>query len=228
MPAPLPAELSAATLASYSRAANSPYMVEYLDKFFTAFCNGWQVWQNALSPKGILVTGAGTGTWTGTGTAGTLTGALLKPTPFSFGGDSPYQVKFQQALFDSAATKFDAWVKSFVFSAVNYVGTTTATALTPGSANAENTPTPLSAVGQGTFPAQIHGLVLTKLVMPDFDLSNPTAEAGNFAKALASAIETGFATWTTKALFSGDIFEEVVLPAGVATEVPSKATGKVV
>lgn len=228
MPAPTPSQLTQATLASYQGGQGSPHFSEYLSKLFGALSSAWQTWQDGLAPSGILVTGSGAGAWTGVGAKGALTGGTLSATPFSFGADSPYQIIFQRAVFDAAAAEFTRWASTFTFTAVNYTGTSSATPSNPGSAQAFNVPSPIGTAGSGSNPSQIHQLILARLTPPNFDLSNPEAGAGNFAKALATGIETTFATWLTTALFSGDEFNAGVGAGGAASEVPSKQTGRIV
>lgn len=228
MPAPSSSQLTAATLAAYQGAQGSPHFTEYLGKLFGALSSAWQTWQDSLKPSGIAVTGAGVGAWTGVGSAGTLTGPALNPSSFSFGADSPYQVKFQKAVFDATSSQFATWTSSFVFTSVSYTGSSGATPVSPGSASALNTPAPIGTVGAGTPPGQIEQLILAKLTPPDFDLSNPNAGAATFAKALAQGIQTTFATWLTTALFTGDEFNTGVGPGGAASGLPSKQTGKIV
>lgn len=228
MPAPSQSQLTAATLASYSGGQGSPHFTEYLEKLFSSVSSAWQSWQAALTPTGILVTGSGAGTWSGVATKGKLSGPPLSPAAFSFGADSPYQKIFQQAVFDATSSEFSAWTSSFNFTAVNYTGSSTATPANPGSATALSLPAPIGVVGSGKAPSQIHDKILSFLTPPNFDLSNKEAQAGNFAKAVASGIETTFSTWLASALFSADEFNNAVGAGGAASELPSKQTGRIV
>ena len=204
---------------------------KYVTEVAEAVADGWETWQKGLKFGGLTVNGAGLGAWSGTGSGGSMT----ENSPFELPDmdsekKSEEQEIFVQAFREVLEEVFTKWVDSFSFSSVAFVGTSTASALSPGIADAVVTPSvPLSSAGSGSNPASISDDWASKLTKPKFDIDNPQAKTKDMTDAAGAMIEKGFEdVWLLNALASANSFQApAAAGAGTATG-SSKNDGKIV
>jgi hypothetical protein len=202
----------------------------YLGKLFSNVEKAWKIWSDQIMIGPLLVTGAGIGAWVGAGSgAGLIPGPPMKTLPLSFQKNSPEQVKFTTEIFTAIDMKFNAWLPTYKFSSVPYVGTSGASPITPGPVTAVNTSGPLAGYGKGSPLKGIAETAKAKLLPPMFKLKDPQAKSGELVDAIGKAIETAFeTTWLTSTMVTGSQLVTGGLAGGVVTALPSTPGGKLV
>lgn len=200
---------------------------EYVDVLFENVVKGWKSWEGSITWGGLTVNGSGIGAWSGSGSGGQIEGAAYSLPDFIFKGNAPEQVKFAKGLGKALTQKFAAFVSSYKFQGVNYVGTSAATDKNPGPVDASNASTPLSGAGSGTNPSGIADLWKTFLPPPDFDFTNPQGKSDDLIKAIAKTIEQSFRTvWLAATMIQGNTVKTNGLPNGVVTGFTTPNNGK--
>lgn len=168
------------------------------------------------------------GAWSGVGSGGTITAPSYKIPPFIFKTQTRQQQKLTDGISQAISTKFAAWVGSFKFSGVSYVGTSTATPIAPGTFQANNVSVPLQVAGTGSTPSGIATLITASLTPPDFNINNPQARIKEFVAAISKGVEGTFTlTWLFTAQVSANLVSGAAAPNGIGVST-SVTNGKVV
>lgn len=229
MPAPLAPSMTALAIPAYGMPLG-PEALEYLDSLFSAVTTAWDNWQKSIQFGMVLVDGAGIGAFSGIGKGGVMTGAPFVMALPSFKANSPQQIEFTQGLITALNQVFTPWPATFKFNALNYVGTSGASPVSPGPVAADNVPTPLGTAGKGGPLKGIADAWIPLLKPPAFDLDNPQAKSKPLIKAIGTAIETAFETdWLLKTNATANKLTAVGAPgAGTVSGTPSQPGGKLV
>lgn len=193
------------------------YTDEYTEKLFGEVERAWKDWQKNFKFGGLTVAGAGVGGWTGVGAGGRVQAKPYKGEVFVFYKQTDAQKKFQQSLYDTLEEVLKEVAQSINFVGVNYVGTSSATAVNPGQFQASAAPVPLKTVAPMANLSGVGDRWIQKLTPPDFNLDHPQCAAKAMANAVASAIETAFSIWTTSTTISGGTASGPAAPGGVGT-----------
>lgn len=228
MPAPSASMMAQQAIALYGMPLG-PEGLDYVNSLFGAVEKGWKSWQDSILFDSLIVTGAGVGAFSGVGVGGVMTSAPFAATAPSFGKNSPEQVQFTQSLLTVLTEKFTRWPTTYKFSALNYLGTSGATPVTPGPVAAQNLPTQLKAAGAGGPIAGIADDWIKSLTPPMWDLDNPNAKSKPLVKAIAKTIEMTFESiWLTTTIAQGSPLVTTGAPGGVVAGIPSQPGGKLV
>lgn len=226
MPAPSTGQLKQKIISAYGQQLSGDAN-DFVQMICDKVCDAWQKWQDGITWGTNTITGGGVGAWTGTGTGGVMAGTPFSMSPFSFKNNSPQQIKFTQGLAKTLATKFTAFPSSYKFTLVNYMGTSGATPIAPGPVNAQCVSAPLSGVGSGQNISGLSALWKPELTPPDYDLTNPSAKAGDLVDAVSKAIEQCFQTvWLATTMIQGNIISTAGSPGGVVAGFSSGNDGK--
>lgn len=197
---------AAAILSGIDSRLGSPFqsprpagLTSFLTDLSSAINSAWAAWEAGITGGGNTVNGSGLGTWSGTGMDGTLTeGTPMTPTVSTY--STPEFQEYANAVKTVLQNKFNLWVTTFVFTLVAYAGTSTATPISPGSFDAQNTPAAIGTLGNGTNPSGIKADIETLLT--SFDLGNSAVPVLN--QAIEDTIIEEFTNWLASAQFSGD------------------------
>ena len=195
---------------------------QFLNEFSSSLASQWASWQSGLTGGKNNVTGLGIGVWSGTGGGGTIT----EGSPLEINLTTYPPGAFQQyvtALKSTIKTKFSGWASSFTFSSVPYLGSSTATPLSPGSFNATgaNPPAPIGTLGSGTNPSGIKSGVESQL--GSFDLGKSAIPV--LDQAIEDTISEQFSIWLNSSLFSGDTVAGVASPGAGSGSGTSQGNG---
>lgn len=177
--------------------------VQFLNDLSGQLASQWSSWQSGLTGGMNTVSGAGIGVWSGVGSGGTITeGGPLQIVVNTW--PAPAFQQYVGHLRDVIKEKFNLWTTSFVFSSVPYLGSSTATPISPGSftATGANPPAPIGILGSGTNPSNIKSEVESRLTSP-FDL--PRASLHILNQAIEDTIIEQFGIWLNTSMFSGDM-----------------------
>ena len=197
--------------------------VQFLNDLSSQLASQWSSWQSGLTGGKNNVTGAGIGVWSGVGSGGKITeGSPLEIAITTY--SAPAFQQYVGVLKDVFKEKFNLWATSFVFSATPYLGTSTATPLSPGSFNATgaNPPAPIGTLGSGTNPSAIKSTIESRLTSP-FDL--PRASLHILNQAIEDTIIEQFTIWLTSSMFSGDSVTGVAAPGSGSGSGTSQGNG---
>jgi hypothetical protein len=153
--------------------------------------------------------------------------------PVTFDNQAKQQTKMVDGLAKVLPAFMTNWVTTFKFSSLAFTGTSTATASNPGTADANNAPTPLSTAGQGKTPSQaltgqkLADQWLATLTPPDFNVSAPQGKTKDLINAISGAIEQAFDTiWLINTQATGNLFSGAAAPAGAVSGLASTTNGK--
>jgi hypothetical protein len=206
-----------------------PDGMDFVGAVFDAVSKAWDQWQNAIQFGALTLAGAGVGAWAGVGMGGVMGGAPFIMQPLSFKSNSAQQLQFTQGLIQALQAKMSPWPSTFSFTALNFIGTSTATPIAPGSFTANCVPTTLIGCGSSQAPSGIADMWKSTLTPPAWDLENPQAKSGQLIKAIGDTIEQTFQTiWLATTMASGDAGSGAAAPGGVVAGFPSLPGGKLV
>lgn len=197
--------------------------VQFLNELSSSLASQWSSWQSGITGGKNSVNGLGIGAWSGVGSGGTLTeGSPLTISVHTY--PAPAFQQYVDALRDVIKEKFNTWVTSFAFSSVPYLGTSTATPISPGTFNATgaNPPAPIGTLGSGTNPANIKSEVESRLSSP-FDLSKSALHI--LDQAIEDTITEQFTIWLNSSMFSGDSVTGVASPGSGSGSGTSSGNG---
>ncbi len=199
---------------------------QFLNDLSSQLASQWSSWQSGLTGGKNNVSGLGIGAWIGTGGGGTITeGSPLEIAVTTY--SAPAFEQYVGVLKDVFKEKFNLWTTSFVFSAVPYLGTSTATPLSPGSFNATGAtpPAPIGTLGSGTNPASIKSEIESRLSSP-FDL--PKASLHILNQAIEDTIVEQFSIWLLSSMFTGDSVTGAAAPGSGSGAGMSQGNGMIV
>lgn len=124
---------------------------DFLSQFAGDLASTWAAWASALTFGGATVVGLGIGAWAGVGSGGAFLAnplgfAAQNPLGFS---PQPMNTVFRSALSAGINAQFADLLVKFTLVSVPYIGTSSATPLSPGVFLATNTTTTLLAASSG-------------------------------------------------------------------------------
>ena len=239
MPAPTGALLKAEIeLKMGSTTSQSPHFQKFIKALTDEISLKWSKWILSMSWGGNTVVGAGLGAWAGVGNGGTLTASPYKFsaqkvfTSAGFTVQTPASLKFLETLDKTMGKQFDAWVLSYKTNGDAYIGTSSASPVSPGVFSAVNTPTSLIALGKGKEPSMIQKdweVLLESSPDPVFNLNNEFCYTRLFTSAVSSTIEKKFITeFLTNSNGVGDSVVGPSAPGSGSGAMQSIGTGKVI
>lgn len=229
MPAPPAIVLKAAMTAALAGFGGDE-MDPYLTALTKEINKQWSLWIGRIKWGNNLVTGAGVGGWGGVGIGGGMDSGMFLFSPSSVIEDAgmvetEHQLTFLEGLGDVLDEKFNNWAEGYKFAGVPYVGTCTATGVSPGQFQARNTPLPLLLTGSGPLPTGISTALSVKLVAGGFDLEESMVL--RLTAAIGNAITAGFTLFLSTTLASRNSVRGAAAPGGVGSA-KSKNDGKLV
>jgi hypothetical protein len=196
----------------------TPEAEEYVDTLFEKISSSWQAWQGTIKVGGVTVTGGGVGAWAGAGGSGSAVAGVFALEPFVFKKQTKPQVMLTKAIGDTLSTQLSDYTSSVKTNVLNFIGSSTASLVSPGNFTAIMTPAPLVSALAGKNPAGMAQLILAKLTRPDFDISNPQAKTKELVNAIAGAIEQAFVMfWLTSTNLTANSVLGPATPGGAGT-----------
>lgn len=139
----------------------------FINQLASDLAGAWTSWMGQLLFGGVSVTGLGIGTWAGTGGGGrfqtnSLNFTIGLPSGFSA---TPANTTMRQAIQAATINKFRDFITKYTTQAaiLDFVGTSTATIITPGAFLAVNDPIAL-------LPAQATSVVLETAAQVQSDI----------------------------------------------------------
>lgn len=227
MPAPSATIMKGFWKAGYPH-PSTPYLDEYTDELFDALEAGWASWQKSITFGGLTVQGAGLGAWAGVGSGGIATGSPFNFVIFPFYQNTPQHQKFLQGLQTAIQQKFLEWVTGFSIPSIPYLGTSSASPVSPGSFVAQVVPTPVGTLVSKDVSG-IADLWQKTLTPPDFNLQHPQARTKDMVNAVSEAIEKAFTSiWGVSTNLTGSTAQGVAA-IGAGTGIGTSSTdGKLV
>lgn len=186
----------------------------FLDKICTDISTSWVTWQSTVVYAGDTVTGAGLGVWSGTGGGGifSIPATFIISPNFGQAQVTPALTEFVSAISTGWTTVFNTWSTTYTFSGVAFIGTSTATPLTPGVFTAVGSST-LLAFGSKPTASVIYSTVISS--MPSFNLTN--SSAGEIVNAISMALANQWTLWATGSTISPTITGVALVGTGTGT-----------
>jgi hypothetical protein len=221
-------ELAALADLKQNNKAIMPALSDFMDHFCKDLSTCWSAWAaGGIDPVtkaditkvkfgGVTVSGMGIGAWSGTGSGGSFDSTI------TISLSSFYNTTDERKLLNSMQTRltaaFNEWIKSFVFTAAPYTGSSNATTNNPGATTGvTNSPVLLSSSGTivkfGTLSADI---------VKDLGYPMKTEKtAGSIIDKLTDAIQSGvssqFKSWRTNSSISLNTMPSMTATAGTGT-----------
>lgn len=201
--------------------------------FIEALCRdwteAWQKWQDGhiCCPGNVIPVLAGRSNPFGSG------GKIQETVVIDFIIRWPYRrhprfFEFEEALVTTLKKEFSLFSSTYVVAKLPYAGSSTHTAITPGSFNITNIPTPVGEAGKGDPPDKIRPQVEELLEAKGWRVKNPYYRTGLFLDAIDVALQKNFAEWLEKTKIIGDTSSGAAAPGAGTGVGTSLATGKLV
>ena len=199
---------------------------EFMPALGLGWSKAWKVWQDGITGGNNAIQGAGLGGWGGIGAGG----GLSSRDKISIFVDWPYRVprilEWEAAVNTVLTKEFNEWASTFVFTKAPYSGSSSASPISGGAANAVNVPLPIGTIGFGDPPLNLRSQVESILAGNGWDVKNSLYQTGKFFDSMQSAITEVFTKWiNTQGIFTGDIFQGAAAAGGGSSSGVSKGTG---
>ncbi len=201
----------------------------FIKALTTCWMEAWQKWQDGhiCCPGNTIPVLAGKSNPFGSG------GAIKETVVIDFIIKWPFRrhprfFEFEEALVTVLRKEFSLFSNTYVVSKLPYAGSSSHTAITPGSFNITNIPTPIGEAGSGDPPDKIRPQVEAILEGKGWRVKNPFYRTGLFLDAIEVALEKNFAEWLEKTKIIGDTSSGPAAPGAGVGVGTSLETGKLV
>jgi hypothetical protein len=176
----------------------------------------WSTWQSSLLFGGATVTGVGLVTWAGSGVGG-----QFLPNPLPFTAQNPPEfvptapnTAYRASLTSAIQSKFDNFMQTFTLIGAPYLGTSSATPLSPGVFFATITPLTLMSAATGPY---MDGAAISAAIQSGLGFVPP---ATDYYDAIGSALDGLFNDWLSLSTLTGNTVTGVAAPgAGTGVSV---------
>lgn len=218
----------------------SHYRVQNFDLYLTALCaelsTAWGKWVSDAAWGNCVVVGAGVGGWAGVGAGGRFNKVgTVRMDPdavinaMGWPSKQGYKAEFTQSqrklilnISKVLDDKFSSWSKTVVFAGVGFVGTSTATPLSPGTFDARNVPTPLIACGVVPPISGVASALNDKLKTGEdgepFNIDHQFARVKELTSAIGFGVQSSFSQiFLTTTMAAQNSVKGVASPGGVGS-----------